>query len=298
MKSAQARIPESISLPSTTAELDPSAIILNDGLSKFVFVQLELGIEFEDKKSFKLMMNEFSAKVGDEVHKPIADAKHDGRHLDIYRDINREYERLSKFGKSENEARPASISLVFYFEPTDTFSIMMGDQSVDVTPVKVTRLEDLYVPNVTVNEASLQKQFQKSSPQSIPQIPKFEQTVVPLGGSVLRLSLQVVPKLPNASGTSNQFNLTPSDFRLMDGNQVIPMYKLVGRRSLMRGSIFTIGMDDERAREMALLEGEPAEPGTEIELLYLVDPTAAKWDIYFGAHKVAEISHQDLKHEE
>jgi hypothetical protein len=146
---------------------------------------------------------------------------------------------------------------------------------------------------VTIKEASLQARFTKAAPRTFMRVPGLQETVEPLAGSVLSLDLRVVPRVPNREGMGKQYNVTPSDFHLVDGQQVIPMYKLVGRRSLMGGSIYTIGMEDAGDKERALMSGMPIDPGTDMELLFLVDPNAGKWDLYFGAHKVGEIPNPD-----
>lgn len=296
LESGKAHIPEAFPFPSSTSGLDPSAIILNEGDQKFVFVELELRVDFAEEKSYKLMISDFSAKVGDQVFKPIADSERDGRHMSSYRDISRESETLRKYGEAENNIRTASLTLVFYFQPSETFFIEMGSQSLEVSPKSVTRLEDLLVPRVTVSEASLTDQFRMTAPRIIPQVSDVEQVAAPLAGKVLKLKLQVAPGLPNKTGTDSKYVLSPSDFRLVNGQQIIPMFQLVGRSSLMDSSIFTLrtDMDEAEARERAALEGEPFKPGTEIELLFLVDPSAPKWDLYLGASKVGEIPNTGL----
>lgn len=296
IKSAEARIPEAFPFPSSTSGLDPSAIILNEGEKKFVFIDVEFAVDFADERSHKLMISEFSAKVGDQVFEPIADSEHDGRHMDSYRDISRESETLRKYGEGENNMRTASLTLVFHFEPTGKFFIEMGNQSLEVSPKTVARLEDLFVPKVTVSEASLRNQFKMSAPRTIPQVSDVEQVAAPIAGKVLNVKLQVAPTIPNKTGTDSKYVLAPSDFRLVNGQQIIPMFQLVGRSSLMDRSIFTLrtDLDEAEAREQAALEGEPFEPGTEIELLFLVDPSAPKWDLYLGASKVGEIPNTGL----
>lgn len=296
LKSVEARIPEAFPLPSSQSGLDPSAIILNEGNKKFVFVDLELSVDFADETRHKLMINEFSAKVGDQIYDPIADSERDGRHLDIYRDVSRESETLRKHGEDESNIRTASLTLLFYFEPTEKFSIQKGDQSLEVSPKKVTRLEDAFVPKVTINEASLRDQFRITASRAIPQKADLEQVAAPLAGKVLNLKLQVAPETPNKIGTDSKFVLTPSDFRLVDKQQVIPMFQLVGRSSLMDNSIFTLqtSVDEAEARQRAALEGVPFKQGTEIELLFLVDPSASKWDLYLGSNKVGEILNEGI----
>lgn len=291
LKSVEARIPEALPFPSSQSSLDPSAIILNEGKKKFIFVDLELSVDFADESRHKLMINEFSAKAGDQVYEPIADSERDGRHLNSYRDISRESESLRKYGDDESNIRTAHLTLLFYFEPTEKFIIQKGDQSLEVSPMTVTRLEDDFVPKVTISEASLRDQFRITASRAIPQKPELEQVAAPLAGEVLNLKLQVAPERPNKTGTESKYVLTPSDFRLVNGQQIIPMFQLVGRSALMDSSIFTLGtdMDETKAREQAALEGVPFKAGTEIELLFLVDPSAPKWDLYLGANKVGEI---------
>ena len=291
LKSVEARIPEAFPFPSSQSDLDPSAIILNEGKKKFVFVDIELSVDFADETSHKLMISKFSAKVGDQVYEPIADSDRDGRQLDSYRDVSRESETLRKHGDDESNIRTAYLTLLFYFEPTEKFFIQKEDQSLEVSPKTVKRLENAFVPKVTINEASLRDQFRITASRAIPQKADLEQVAAPLAGKVLNLKLQVAPERPNRTGTDPKYTLTPSDFRLVNGEQIIPMFQLVGRSSLMDSSIFTLGtdMDETEARQQAALEGVPFHAGTEIELLFLVNPSAPKWDLYFGANKVGEI---------
>lgn|GEM_PF-1879629 len=296
LKSASARVPEAFPLPSSVSGLDPSAIILNEGEQKFVFIELQLTVDFADQTTYKQLIGEFSARVGDQAFKAIGDSEHDGRHLHSYRDVSREYETLRKYGKGEGNIRTASLTLLFYFEPTEKFFIQMGDQSLEISLKAVTRLEDAFVPKVTINKASLRDQFRITAPRAIPQKPDLEQVAAPLAGKVLNLKLQVAPEIPNKIGTDSKFVLTPSDFRLVDGQQVISMFQLVGSNTLMDNSIFTLqtSMDETSAMLRAEMEGVPFKPGTEIELLFLVDPSAPKWDLYLGANKVAEVLNKGL----
>lgn len=296
LKSAEARIPEAFPFPSSQSGLNPSAIIVNEGDKKFVFVDIELTVDFGNENRHKLMISEFSAIVADQVFEPIADSRRDGRHMDSYRDISRESETLRKYGEEENNIRTASLTLVFYFEPAEKFLIQMGDHSLEVSSKTVARLEDRFVPKITVNEATLKEQFKMTAPRIIPQVTDVEQVAAPLAGKVLNVKLQVAPVIPNQTGTDSKYVLTPSDFRLVNGQQIVPMFQLVGRSSLMDSSIFTLrtDMDEAEARQQAALEGEPFEPGTEIELLFLVDPSAPKWDLYLGANKVGEIPNTGL----
>ncbi|MBK1858703.1 hypothetical protein [Cerasicoccus arenae] len=293
LESAKAVIPETFALPSSQSGIEASTLIENNGEQKFVFVQLQLKVDYQNAKELKLMMNEISANVGDETYSPVGDSNSDGRHLKAFRDPAREKESFRKRGKNEANADTAVLTLLFYFKPTGAFSVNFGDKSIEVTPTEVKRLEDAYLPKITVNEVTLRDRFSKAAPRTFTLTPSQTQVAAPLVGKVLDVKIQVVPTMPNRSGTARSYILQPADFSLVNGEQVIPMFQLVGSSSLMDNSIYTIGVDVdvEEAKQYAALEGVPYEStlGKELELLFLVDPSAPKWDLYFGANKVAEI---------
>ncbi|PXA04787.1 hypothetical protein DDZ13_06365 [Coraliomargarita sinensis] len=296
IQAVDARVPEVFSIPSTSAHLDGLRIIENNGDEQFVFITLLLNVDWGDSNQLELPYSEVTLTTGDETLVPVGTFNLDGRVKDFRVPVRSKFRMRDFSGGRRPMPEEIRLCVIFHFNPEQSFNIALKGQSKEASARPVATLQQDYQPKITIVEASLVDRFEKAPTTSFSAVPGTAEVLDPPVGSVLALTINVDASKSNKDAGGGSYVFKPSDFYLSDGRQVIPFHTLLGRQNFMTGSLFsdgTLPSDDPELVLRAQLEGEPIKEGTDLTILFLVDPDTEQWELYFGHEKVAAIPRPD-----